>query len=115
MSGLALLVLVLIVLIVLGPVLSAVAWLTIDLIISVFFWMLAGMFAGRLLRGRGYGPVGDVLLGLAGGIVGTFVLSLIGLGGVGSIPLVGGIIVGVIGAVILVWLVRLLGNKRFAA
>ncbi len=115
MSGLALLVLVLIVLIVLGPVLSAVAWLTIDLIISVFFWMLAGMFAGRLLRGRGYGPVGDVLLGLVGGIVGTFVLSLIGLGGVGSIPLVGGIIVGVIGAVILVWLVRLLGNKRFAA
>ncbi|MBZ0298264.1 MAG: GlsB/YeaQ/YmgE family stress response membrane protein [Anaerolineae bacterium] len=77
--------------------------------------MLAGMFAGRLIRGRGYGPVGDVLLGLTGGIVGSLVLGLIGLGGIGHIPLIGGILVGVIGAVILVWLLRLLGNRDFAA
>lgn len=115
MSGIALFILILLVLIILGPVLQAVAWMTVDLIISVFFWMLAGMFAGRLLRGRGYGPIGDVLLGLAGGIVGSIVLGFLGMGGIGQIPLIGGILVGIIGAVILVWLIRLLGNRGFAA
>jgi uncharacterized membrane protein YeaQ/YmgE (transglycosylase-associated protein family) len=85
------------------------------LLIPIIFWMLAGMLAGRVLRGRGYGPVADVLLGLAGGIVGSLVLSLIGLGWLGNIWLVGSIVVGVIGAVLLVYAVRFFGNKDFAA
>ncbi len=115
MGGFALFIIILLALLVVGPVLGAIAWLTLDLVISVFFWMLAGMFAGRLIRGRGYGPVGDVLLGIAGGIVGSLVLGLLGVGGIGNIPLIGGILVGVIGAVILVWLVRQFGDRNFAA
>ena len=114
MGGIALFVLILLGMIVIGPVLHVAVWLTLDLIVSVFFWMLAGMFAGRLIRGRGYGPVGDVLLGLTGGIVGSIILGLLGLGGIGQFPLVGGILVGIIGAVILVWLLRLLGSRDFA-
>jgi uncharacterized membrane protein YeaQ/YmgE (transglycosylase-associated protein family) len=72
------------------------------------------MFAGRLVRGRGYGPVGDVLLGLAGWFVGTVVLSMVGLSGISNIWLIGNILVGIIGAVILVGLVRLLGDQNFA-
>src|SRR5690606_35915802 len=115
MGGFALFIIILLALLVVGPVLGALAWLTLDLVISAFFWMLAGMFAGRLIRGRGYGPVGDVLLGIAGGIVGSLVLGLLGVGGIGNIPLVGGIIVGVIGAEILVWVVRQFGDRNFAA
>jgi uncharacterized membrane protein YeaQ/YmgE (transglycosylase-associated protein family) len=115
MGAFALFVVILLALLVLGPVLQAAAWLTLDLVISAFFWMLAGMFAGRLIRGRGYGPVGDVLLGLAGGVVGSLVLGLLGIGGLGRFPLIGGILVGVIGAVILVWVIRLLGHKTFGA
>lgn len=115
MGGFALFVVIVLALLVFGPVLHAVAWLTLDLVVSVFFWMLAGMFAGRLIRGRGYGPIGDVLLGIAGGIVGSLVLGLLGVGGIGNIPLIGGIIVGVIGAVILVWLVRQFADRNFAA
>ncbi len=84
------------------------------LLIPMLFWMLAGMFAGRLLRGRGYGPVGDIALGLAGGIVGNIVLRVVGLGGIGHIWLVGNIIVGVIGAVIVVWLIRTVADSNFA-
>jgi uncharacterized membrane protein YeaQ/YmgE (transglycosylase-associated protein family) len=84
------------------------------LIIPVIFWMLAGMFTGRLLRGRGYGPVGDVALGLVGGIVGSIVLGAVGLGGIGNIWIAGNIIVGVIGAVILVTVIRAIGDKNFA-
>lgn len=115
MGGFALFIVILLALLVFGPVLHAIAWLSIELVVSVFFWMLAGMFAGRLIRGRGYGPVGDVLLGITGGIVGSLVLGVLGIGGIGNIPLVGGILVGVIGAVILVWLVRQFGDRSFAA
>lgn len=113
MSAVVVIVVVLAILIIVGPLLNIVAGLA-SLIIPVLFWMLAGMFAGRLLRGRGYGPVGDVLLGLAGGIFGALVLGLIGLGGIGDIWLVGNLIVGIFGAVLLVWLIRMLGNRDFA-
>lgn len=115
MGAFALIILILLALIILGPVLKLVAAITFGLIVSVFLWMLAGMFAGRLIRGRGYGPTGDVLLGLAGGLVGSIVLGFLGIEAVGSVPLVGGILVGIIGAVILVWLIRLFGNRDFAA
>ena len=56
-----------------------------------------------------------MLLGIAGGIVGSLVLGVLGVGGIGNIPLIGGILVGVIGAVILVWLVRQFADRNFAA
>ncbi len=103
------------ILIVIGVVvvLSLVAQLG-GLIIAVVAWMLAGMFAGRILRGRGYGPVMDVLLGLAGGLLGSVVLGLLRLGWVGDIWIVGNVVVGIVGALLLVWLVRAFGNKDFA-
>lgn len=95
--------------------LIGVAKLTVGLLLTLLVWMLAGMFAGRLIRGRGYGPLSDILLGLIGGVVGSFVLRLLNLGWVGDIALIGDVLVGVVGAVIVVYLVRLLGNRRFAA
>jgi uncharacterized membrane protein YeaQ/YmgE (transglycosylase-associated protein family) len=85
------------------------------LLAPILIWMLAGMIAGRLVRGRGYGPVGDILLGFVGGVVGSVLLRLIGLGWLGDIWLVGSIIVGVLGAVLTVYAVRLLADKNFAA
>jgi uncharacterized membrane protein YeaQ/YmgE (transglycosylase-associated protein family) len=82
------------------------------LFLVLLSWMLAGMFAGRILRGRGYGPIVDVLLGLAGGIVGSFILNLLRLGWVDDIWIIGNILVGIVGALILVWLVRTV-NPRF--
>jgi uncharacterized membrane protein YeaQ/YmgE (transglycosylase-associated protein family) len=83
------------------------------LLIPIVFWMLAGMIAGRLLRGKGYGLIADIALGFVGGLVGSIVLNLLGLGGLGSIWVVGNIIVGVIGALVVVYAVRLFGNKDF--
>jgi uncharacterized membrane protein YeaQ/YmgE (transglycosylase-associated protein family) len=90
---------------------SAVANVTFGLLLPVFVWMLVGMFAGRILRGRGYGPVGDVLLGLAGGIVGSLLFGLLGvnLGGI-----LGYMIVGIVGAILFIYAVRALGNAQFA-
>ncbi len=83
------------------------------LLIALIAWMLAGMFAGRLLRGRGYGPVWDIALGLAGGVIGSILLGFLRLGWIGDIWLVGNVLVGIVGAVVLVYIVRMVGNRNF--
>lgn len=107
MGAVVVLILVVLALIVLGPLLH----LTLNLLITLGVCMLAGMFAGRIMRGRGYGPVADILLGLVGAILGQFMLGVVGIHLSG---LFGGLIAGTIGAVALVYLVRVLGNSKFA-
>ena len=103
----------LLVLVVLAVLVLALLFSGIGLVIAVLAWMVAGMIAGHLLRGRGYGPLGDVLLGLAGGFIGSLVLGLLRLGWVGNAGLIGNVLVGVVGALILVWAVRALGDRNF--
>src|SRR6266542_3937073 len=89
---------------------SAVFHIAFALLLPAILWMLAGMFAGRIMRGRGYGPIADILLGLAGGIVGRWLFGLLGVSVGGGI--IATFVVGTIGAVVLVYLGRLLGNNR---
>lgn len=79
--------------------------------VMILVWIFIGWLAGQLIRGKGYGPIGDAALGIGGGIVGSVVLRLIGQTNWND-GLVGGIVVGTIGAVILVALVRFV-NKDF--
>ena len=91
---------------------KAVAGL-VGFLIMIAVWMFIGYLVGQLVRGKGYGPVGDALLGLGGGIVGSIVLRLVNVS-FGDVWIISNIIVGVIGALILVFGVRLLGNEDFA-
>jgi uncharacterized membrane protein YeaQ/YmgE (transglycosylase-associated protein family) len=65
--------------------------------------ILAGFLAGQIMRGKGYGIVIDLLLGLVGSVVGGFVFGLLGLHGYG---LVGQLVTATVGAVMLIWVVR---------
>jgi len=94
--------------------LVATAMSLFGIVFTILSWMFAGYLAGRLLRGRGYGPVGDTALGLAGGIVGSIVLRIIGLSAGSNFWIVGGIIAGVVGAVVLVFAIRIFANEDFA-
>jgi uncharacterized membrane protein YeaQ/YmgE (transglycosylase-associated protein family) len=77
------------------------------MITALIWWiavgLIAGWAAGKIMKGRGYGPVVDILLGIAGGIVGGFLLGLLGIHGEG---LIGSILVAIVGAVFLIWLSR---------
>ncbi len=95
-----------------GPLLQTAGSL-VGLIIMLVGWMFAGALAGRILRGAGYGPIGDIGLGLVGGIVGSLLFGLLGLGGIMGIPILGPILVGAVGAVVFVYIVRLF-NSSFA-
>ena len=76
------------------------------------FWLLwliiigfiAGWAAGKIMGTGGYGPLMDILIGIAGAIVGGFLLRLLGLYSTdGLIP---EIIVAIFGAVFLIWISR---------
>src|SRR5689334_10574565 len=91
---------------------NVVQW-GIGILIAVLFWALAGFLASRLTGGNGAGVLGNILLGLIGGAVGSFILNLLHLNGIGNIWIVGNIIVGVIGAVIVIYIARAFGLRNF--
>jgi uncharacterized membrane protein YeaQ/YmgE (transglycosylase-associated protein family) len=70
----------------------------------VIVGLIAGWAAGKIMGTGGYGPVIDILLGVAGAIVGGFLLSIFGLFSAGGI--LSEIVVATIGAVFLIWLSR---------
>lgn len=75
----------------------------------MFIWyliigLLAGWIASRIVRGRGSGLLVNLFVGLIGGIVGGWLVSLIGWVPVGSI---GSLLTSIIGAIVLLWFVSL--------
>ncbi|MDX1985041.1 MAG: GlsB/YeaQ/YmgE family stress response membrane protein [Bryobacteraceae bacterium] len=74
-----------------------------DLLWFLLIGLAAGAIAGRIMKGGGYGLVGDIVVGVIGSMVGRFALGMMGLHGSG---LIGRLVVATIGAVILIWLLR---------
>lgn len=71
----------------------------------VVLGILAGWIAGKIFKGRGFGLVGDLVVGVIGSFLGSFIFGLIGLSAYG---LIGRLVVAVVGAIILLWLIRLI-------
>ncbi len=65
--------------------------------------LLAGWLTGKITRGKGFGCVGDTLLGLIGAVVGGWLFSLLHISAYGFI---GGLAAATVGAVVLVSLAR---------
>lgn len=72
-------------------------------IIKIALWALAGFLASKLMKGKPDGLLSNILLGLVGGIVGSFLFSLIGLDSINGI---GNIIVSVVGACAVLFCVK---------
>lgn len=67
--------------------------------------VVAGWLAGKILKGAGYGLIGDLVIGVIGAFIGGWVFGALGIRAAGTI---GTLIMAVVGAVILVYLVRLI-------
>ena len=76
-----------------------------NLIWWIVVGLIAGWAAGKIMKGGGYGPVMDIVLGIIGAIVGGWLLGALGIHAGG---LIGTIVVAIIGAVFLIWLSRML-------
>jgi uncharacterized membrane protein YeaQ/YmgE (transglycosylase-associated protein family) len=80
---------------------GVISWLVVGLI--------AGWLAGMVMRGGGFGVLGDIIVGLIGSFLGGV---LAGYFVEGTAQFWGSIVVAFIGACILIALVRLIGGRR---
>ena len=84
-----------------------------DLLTWLIVGLIAGVLASLVMGGTGYGLVGDIIIGIVGAFVGGWLFQQLGVtspfGG-----LAGTIFVAFIGAVVLLFVLRLLrrGSKR---
>lgn len=76
-----------------------------SLLVILFVGLVAGWLAGKIVRGTGFGIIGDILVGIAGALVANFLLPKLGIH-LGS-GLVSEIIHSLIGAIVLLLVVRL--------
>jgi len=68
--------------------------------------LVAGWLAGTLVKGGGFGLVGDIVVGVVGALLGGFLFSALGVSSGGG--LLGAIIVATIGAIVLIFILRLI-------
>ena len=84
-----------------------------SILVILFVGLIAGWLAGQVVRGTGFGIIGDILVGIAGALVASLLFPRLGIA-IGT-GLVREIIYSAIGAIILLVIVRLLfrGGRRF--
>jgi len=80
---------------------GVISWLVVGLI--------AGWLAGLVMKGGGYGILGDIIVGLIGSFVGGL---LLGFFVEGSAQFWGSIVVAFIGACVLIALLRLISGRQ---
>jgi uncharacterized membrane protein YeaQ/YmgE (transglycosylase-associated protein family) len=74
--------------------------------------LIAGWLAGMVMKGGGYGLIGDIIVGVVGGLLGGWIATtFLHIGGMSGIDL-RSILVAFAGAVLLLFVLRLLAGKK---
>ena len=68
--------------------------------------LVAGWLAGTLMKGGGFGVIGDIVVGILGALLGGWLFGMLGVGVGGG--LLGAIVTATIGACLLIFLLRLI-------
>jgi uncharacterized membrane protein YeaQ/YmgE (transglycosylase-associated protein family) len=80
-----------------------------DVVYILIVGLVAGWLAGKIMKGKGFGLGGDLVVGILGAVVGSWIFSELGLGVYG---LGGSIIEALAGALLLLYLLRFLKKRR---
>jgi len=80
---------------------------------SFLWWILVGLIAGfltgKIMKGSGYGFIGDIIIGILGALFGGWIAGHLGLGGGGLLYT---ILIATLGAIILTFLFRLVTGRE---
>ena len=80
-----------------------------SLLVIVAVGLIAGWLAGQVMRGSGFGLIGDLIVGLLGALIGDWLLPRLNIHlGTGIVALV---ISALIGAIVLLLILRLIGGR----
>jgi uncharacterized membrane protein YeaQ/YmgE (transglycosylase-associated protein family) len=81
-----------------------------SLLVIVLVGIVAGWLAGQIVRGGGFGLIGDLVVGVLGAFIGDWLLPRLNIHlGVGTVAL---IVNATIGAVVLLILLRVFAGNR---
>jgi uncharacterized membrane protein YeaQ/YmgE (transglycosylase-associated protein family) len=84
-----------------------------SLLVVLVVGVIAGWLAGKVMRGSGFGLIGDLVVGLLGAVIGDWLLPRL------NIHLGGGhvaeIVNALIGAIILLFVLRLIGGSGWGS
>jgi uncharacterized membrane protein YeaQ/YmgE (transglycosylase-associated protein family) len=84
-----------------------------SLLITLLVGAVAGWLAGLFMRGSGYGLVGDIVVGLLGALIGSWLFSTAHLSLQLGNAIVERIVIAFVGALLLLFIVGLLRPRRF--
>ncbi len=76
-----------------------------NLIVFLLIGLAAGWVAGQVMRGQGFGVVGNMVLGVVGAVAGGVLFNLLQIRAVGT---VGEFVTALVGALVLLFLARTL-------
>ena len=76
-----------------------------NLIWFLLIGAVAGWLAGQIMKGGGFGLLGNIVVGVVGAVLGGFLFGLLGLAAFG---LIGRLITATVGAVVLLYIVSVI-------
>ena len=80
-----------------------------SLLVIILVGVIAGWLAGQVMRGSGFGLIGDLIVGLLGALVGDWLLPRLDIHlGVGIVAL---ILNALVGAIVLLLILRIIGGS----
>jgi uncharacterized membrane protein YeaQ/YmgE (transglycosylase-associated protein family) len=72
---------------------------------AIIIGLIAGWLAGKLMKGEGYGMFADILLGLVGAVIGSWIFKALGVVVYGTL---GFLAMATIGAIVLVGITHMI-------
>jgi uncharacterized membrane protein YeaQ/YmgE (transglycosylase-associated protein family) len=80
-----------------------------QIIIFFLIGMLTGWLAGKIMKGKGFGLAGNLIIGVIGALLGGFLFRLLGISTAGFI---GSIAMAVMGAIVLLYLIGFIKKQK---
>jgi uncharacterized membrane protein YeaQ/YmgE (transglycosylase-associated protein family) len=75
-----------------------------SLVVFLIIGVVAGFLAGKIMKGGGFGLLGDLVVGVIGAFLGGWLFGMLGLFPAGML---GTLITATVGAMVLLWVIRL--------
>jgi uncharacterized membrane protein YeaQ/YmgE (transglycosylase-associated protein family) len=75
----------------------------------IIIGLAAGFLAGAVVKGHGFGLLGNLIIGVIGALLGGFIFGLLG---IAATSLLGALVCAFVGAVVLLVLLGFVGGKK---
>jgi len=79
-----------------------------NLIYFLIIGLIAGWLAGQIMKGKGFGLIGNLIVGCIGAVLGGYLFGLLGLASYG---LIGSLVTALVGALLLLWIISLIKKR----